>query len=400
MAQRDMWNSCRTIAGLVIAVAMAGGCAQLHTNNAGNSSMRQQVKQDDANRQVMRGLLYVIGPSRDFAQAFVWFRKAADQGNALGEYQVGQSYEAGRGVKKNETEAVVWYRKAAEQNLPAARSRLRTMFVSRQIMPVSDAQGGQWWQGLVGQAADESQSFYHAYAAAAQGDADAEMDLGVAYLIGVGTPKDRTQAAWLFRQAAEQGQTEAQCFFAAISASDDGWAIPAEMKHAADLCQNAANHGYADAQLVLSTFYLMGRGVPKDTVQAAAWLRKAAEQGRPDAEFMLALDYAQGRGVPKDDAQSIVWYRKAADQGYPAAMILLGLQASIAHMTGRKDPLGDPALAQKFTDLGVEHSPDLTRDLLPNLWASRAQLERARQMQKQWGRIFAPGLKAMGVDGR
>ncbi|MFM0040985.1 tetratricopeptide repeat protein [Paraburkholderia sediminicola] len=357
MAQRDMWNSCRTIAGLVIAVAMAGGCAQLHTNNAGNSSMRQQVKQDDANSQVMRGLLYVIGPSRDFAQAFVWFRKAADQGNALGEYQVGQSYEAGRGVKKNETEAVVWYRKAAEQNLPAARSRLRTMFVSRQIMPVSDAQGGQWWQGLVGQAADESQSFYHAYAAAAQGDADAEMDLGVAYLIGVGTPKDRTQAAWLFRQAAEQGQTEAQCFFAAISASDDGWAIPAEMKHAADLCQNAANHGYADAQLVLSTFYLMGRGVPKDTVQAA-------------------------------------------DQGYPAAMILLGLQASIAHMTGRKDPLGDPALAQKFTDLGVEHSPDLTRDLLPNLWASRAQLERARQMQKQWGRIFAPGLKAMGVDGR
>lgn len=400
MTQRKSWNPCRTIAGLVIAVVVASGCAQLQTNNAGNSSMHKQVKQDDANSQVMRGLLYVIGPSKDFAQAFVWFRKAADQGNALGEYQVGQSYEAGRGVKKNEPEAVVWYRKAAEQNLPAARSRLRAMFVSRQITPVGDAQGGKWWQGLVEQAADESQSFYHAYAAAAQGDADAEIDLGIAYLIGVGTAKDRTQAAWLFWQAAEQGQTEAQCLFAAISASDDDWIIPAEAKHAADLCQSAANHGYADAQLILSTFYLAGRGVKKDSAQAAAWLRKAAEQGRPDAEFMLAFDYERGSGVPRDDAQSIVWYRKAADQGYPAAMLFLGLQSSIAHFTGRKDPLGDPALALKFANLGVEHSPDLTRDLLPNLWASHAQQERERKTQKQWGRMFAPGLKAMGVDGR
>jgi TPR repeat protein len=167
-----------------------------------------------------------------------------------------------------------------------------------------------------------------------------------------------------------------------------------------DRSQNATNHGYADAQLVLSTFYLMGRGVPKDAAEAAVWLRKAAQQGRPDAQFMLAFDYERGRGVSRDDAQSLVWLRKAADQGYPAAMTSLGLQASIAHMTGAKDPLGDPALAQKFTDLGVEHSPDSTRDLLPNLWASRAQQEKDRQMQKQWSRVLAPALKAMGVDGR
>ncbi|WP_345817701.1 tetratricopeptide repeat protein (plasmid) [Paraburkholderia sp. PREW-6R] len=400
MAKKNSWKRCCTIARLVIAAAAMSGCAQIQTNNAENSSTRRQVEQDDANTQLMRGFQYVLGSSKDFGQAFAWFRKAADQGSAIGEYQVGQSYDIGRGVKNDQTEAVVWYRKAAEQGLPLARSRLRQMFVSGQLLPVDDDRGGQWWRELVEQAADESQAFYRAYATASQGDADAEVELGIAYLTGVGTLKDRTQAASLFQQAGEQGQPEAQCLFAALSASDDDWTIPTEAKHAADLCQNAANQGHADAQLVLSTFYLTGRGVPKDSAQAAAWLRKAAEQGRPDAQFIVAFDYQRGRGVSKDDAQSIVWLRKAADQGYPAAMTSLGLQASIAHMTGAKDPLGDPVLAQKFTDLGIEHSPDSTRDLLPNLWASRAQQEKDRQMQKQWSGVLAPALKAMGVDGR
>jgi TPR repeat protein len=110
MAQKNIWILGCAIAGPVIAIAATSGCAQLQTNNVGNSSMQTQVDPDDANSQLMRGFQYVMGPSRDFGQAVTWFRKAADQGNAIGEYQVGQSYDIGRGVKKDETEAVVWYR--------------------------------------------------------------------------------------------------------------------------------------------------------------------------------------------------------------------------------------------------------------------------------------------------
>lgn len=47
-------------------------------------------------------------------------------------------------------------------------------------------------RGLVEQAAVESRSFCRAYAAAAQVDADAKVELGITYLAGVGTLKDRT----------------------------------------------------------------------------------------------------------------------------------------------------------------------------------------------------------------
>ncbi|MFM0702410.1 tetratricopeptide repeat protein [Paraburkholderia sediminicola] len=386
---------------LVVAVAAISGCTHVQMNNASNSPMHEEPKQIGAEEEVLRGLQYSIGPSKDYGQAFALFRKAADQGSANGEYSVAQSYETGHGVDKDVTQAVVWYRKAAEQGVTGARARLRTMFVQGQLIPIDDDQGGKWWRGLVQQADDESQSFSRTYAAAAQNNADAEVELGIDYLTGVGVSKDRTQATSLFQQAARQGQTEAQCLAGAISASDEDWAIPAETKHAADLCLNAAKDGYADAQLILGTFYTMGRGVPRDATQAAFWHRKAAEQGRPDAEYMLGYDYERGNGVPKDDAQSVIWLRKAADQGQSTAMFSLGIQASVANITGKEDQLHDRALAQKFIDLGAEYtSSDLERGLLRNMWASRAEQERQRQQQKQLSRALAPALKAMGVDGQ
>lgn len=385
--------------GLVITAAAASGCAQVGTSDAGHQATHEEAKQVDVEMDVLHGLLYSMGKSKNYGKAFALFRKAADQGNPNGEYGLAECYEAGRGVEKNESKAVFWYRKAAEQRLVLARARLRTMFVQGKLVPVDDGEGGTWWRGLAAQAADESQSFYRAYAAAGQNDADAEVMLGIDYLTGVGTRKDRTQATWLFQQAAGQGQSEAQCFVSAIFASDDDWAIPSETKHAADLCLNAANHGYADAQLVLGTFYATGRGVTKDPAQATFWYRKAAERGRPDAAFILGFDYEHGDGVHRDETQSVFWFRKAADQRYSPAMMTLGLDASFAHTLGKEDPLHDPALAQKFIDLSAEYSAEgLERDLLHNLEASRAEQERDRQLQKRLGRILAPKLKAMGVE--
>ena len=53
------------------------------------------------------------GVPRDYAEAFRWYQKAADQGHAGGQYYVGLMYQLGRGVAQNDAEAVTWYRKAA-----------------------------------------------------------------------------------------------------------------------------------------------------------------------------------------------------------------------------------------------------------------------------------------------
>ncbi|MCX6926327.1 MAG: tetratricopeptide repeat protein, partial [Verrucomicrobia bacterium] len=44
-----------------------------------------------------------------------WYRKAADQGNAIAQFNLGGCYYGGEGVPKDYIEAVKWYRKAADQ---------------------------------------------------------------------------------------------------------------------------------------------------------------------------------------------------------------------------------------------------------------------------------------------
>ena len=51
----------------------------------------------------------------DKPQAVYWFRKAANQGHAAAQYNLGNAYYFSEGVSADETQAVYWWRKAAEQ---------------------------------------------------------------------------------------------------------------------------------------------------------------------------------------------------------------------------------------------------------------------------------------------
>ena len=48
-------------------------------------------------------------------QAAEWSARAAEQGFAEAQYELGECYYYGNGIDENETEAVKWYQKAAEQ---------------------------------------------------------------------------------------------------------------------------------------------------------------------------------------------------------------------------------------------------------------------------------------------
>ena len=55
------------------------------------------------------------GVKQDKEEAVKWYRKAAEQGYASAQYNLGNIYGNGRGVKQDYVEAVKWYRKAADQ---------------------------------------------------------------------------------------------------------------------------------------------------------------------------------------------------------------------------------------------------------------------------------------------
>ncbi|MBR0459404.1 MAG: sel1 repeat family protein [Victivallales bacterium] len=67
------------------------------------------------------------GVSKDEAEVVEWYRKAAGQGYTRTQYNLGYMYANGRGVRKDEAEAVEWYRKAAEQGHAKAQERLREL---------------------------------------------------------------------------------------------------------------------------------------------------------------------------------------------------------------------------------------------------------------------------------
>ena len=99
------------------------------TRNVANEAFEQAKKaadEGDAFAQYNLGSHYFDGRgvAKDYAEAVKWYRKAAEQGNASGQFVLGYMYESGKGVTKDEVEAVKWYQKAAAQGNADAIRRL------------------------------------------------------------------------------------------------------------------------------------------------------------------------------------------------------------------------------------------------------------------------------------
>ncbi len=282
------------------------------------------------------------GVPQDYKQAAAWYRKAAEQGDAEAQDNLGFLYHNGRGVPQDYTQAAAWYRKAAEQGYAEAQYNLGFLYNKGQGVPQDYTQAAFWWRkaAVQGHAAaqsdlgsfyatgrgvpqDYTQAVFWRRKAAEQGDAIAQSAMGLAYEFGHGVSQDHTQAAFWFRKAAEQGHAAAQRNLGMMYAEGQG--VPQDYTQAAFWYRKAAEQGNAQAQYNLGDLYDLGQGVPQDYTQAAFWWRKAAEQGHAYVQFFLGDLYHRGHGVPQDDTQAAFWWRKAAEQGFALAQYHLGL---------------------------------------------------------------------------
>ncbi len=157
---------------------------------------------------------------------------------------------------------------------------------------------------------------------AAQGDAGAQVHLGMLYLLGQGVPKDYVQARQWFEQATAQGNAWAQSFLGTLYV--EGHGVPQDYVQARLWSEKAAVQGNAGAQYQLGWLYANGRGVPQDYAMARIWYEKAAAQGIAVAQSNIGVLYAEGHGVPQDYATARWWYEQAAAQGNAEAQTNLG----------------------------------------------------------------------------
>ena len=59
---------------------------------------------------------YGQGVVQDYKEAFVWYRKAAEQGTSSAQFALGTMYEYGNGVITDNVYAHMWYNIAASNN--------------------------------------------------------------------------------------------------------------------------------------------------------------------------------------------------------------------------------------------------------------------------------------------
>lgn len=124
---------------------------------------------------------------------------------------------------------------------------------------------------------------------------------------------------------------------------------------AREALQDAADKGYAVANLYLGRTYESGSYGERDMVKANEHYRAAAEQGHQDAQIALGLKYRNGIGVEADTWRAFNWFKKAADQGNPHAHAMLGMM----YHSGEHNPPGehsgpDLSLAVKHFEIAAQ----------------------------------------------
>lgn len=184
--------------------------------------LKAKAETGDPEAQLALGMKY--DERKDYAEAAKWYRKAAEQGLATAQYDLGFMYYKGRGVPRHYSEAFKWYRKAAEQGHAGAQCYLAYMY-----------------QGGLGVQLDYAEAIKWNLKAAEQGNASAHYNLGFMYDSGQGLPQDYAEASKWYRKAAELGNPY--------------------------------------AQISLGSKYVDGQGVPQDYVEAYKWYNLAASQG-------------------------------------------------------------------------------------------------------------------------
>jgi len=189
--------------------------------------------------------------------------------------------------------------------------------------------------------------------AAAQGCAMAINSLGECYYYGKGVNKDKIKAISLYKKASALGNPIAQnnlAFFynnhktlknKAIKLVNEfgkqdyrGQIKFKEYNHRLfngtndeiedyKLIENAAEIGYADAQIFIGNCYYKGRCVFTNKKNSFKWYKKAAEQGNDIAQFYLGIFYYYGDKIPIDKVEAEKWFRKSSEHGNPKAKIML-----------------------------------------------------------------------------
>jgi TPR repeat protein len=217
-----------------------------------------------------------------YQDAMSWYRKAAEQGYAAAQTNLGLMYSNGQGAARNPEMARQWIAQAAAQSYPPALNAMGVIYMSG-----------------IGVGKDDGQALAWFLRASTTGYAPAKKNLGLLYELGRGVDRDLYEAARLYGEAAQHGHEEAQGRLAHVA-----FRIGLELERGLPGPTPAAPPGSGAV-----------KAAPPDYAPAAHWYQRAADAGSADAQFSMGCLYERGLGVPKDLVRAYAAYLVAERDG-------------------------------------------------------------------------------------
>ncbi len=307
-----------------------------------------------------------VGVPQNTLKAVEWFRKSAESGNGIAQYELGcllydpnfvllhdpdckfGQNDYGKQIgpaKANLREAAKWYEKAEAQGEEWAAYRLAHMH--RHVSPRSSEKAEFWehkgnelrhgnefrshsrrsvsvvFQRMIGGGvcpSDDNSGEIEAKISAAAGQGDPEAQIAIGHLYERGECFS-TAVGW-YEQAAKNGNSDAQVRLAWFYF--DGRGALRDRAHASDLFRCAADQGDFRAHLQLAWMFENGVGIERDTQIAHELNRKVEESTNTETLREVASMYSRGNGVERSERRATQLYRRAAELGDSFAQYLLG----------------------------------------------------------------------------
>ena len=167
---------------------------------------------------------------------------------------------------------------------------------------------------------NEEKAFQWISKAAEQNLGNAQYILSLLYRDGIGTNKNAKKMIEWLQKTAEQEHTPAMNYLAALYI--EGEEIPQNYSKALNLYLLAARQSI-ESQHMLGNIYWDSELVKADKRKAMQWFTTAAENNNINSQLTLGNLYLEGDGVTKDLSKSLYWFTKAAEQGNADAQFLL-----------------------------------------------------------------------------
>lgn len=257
------------------------------------------------------GIYFLLTKSnydQNFSEELV---EAANKGDELAQYWLGNCYFNGRGVSIDEKKAFDWYIKSANQGLDSAQVAL-----------------GICYNSGIGVEQDFDEAIRWTNIAISKDNADAFNSLGAFYLWGDGVKVDTIKAIEYFKKAVERGSAAGMRHMGYVYLYGEG--VKADTAEALQWFKKAEEKEEYSTIRFLNHYYQGEYGGKRDSLKCINMLLGRLENAKDtttirDTYCQIAQFYERVDGIHKNTKEAIKWYRKAAELGSAEGMYWTGM---------------------------------------------------------------------------